>query len=91
MAIKNFDYTIKYNKNFSQAYFEKGCCQIELGNFANAVDSFNKCKELSPEDAERCDEKINICNDEINKLVEKDEKENKEKQDNKDNEDNKDK
>ncbi len=35
---------------------------MELGNFANAVESFNRCKELSPDDIERCDSKINICN-----------------------------
>ena len=77
LAIKNFDWTIKYNKNFSQAYYEKGLCQLELKNYANAVDSFNKCKELSPEDAERCDSKIDICNNEINKIIANEEKRNK--------------
>lgn len=70
-VVKNFDQTIKYDKNFSQAYYEKRYCQLELGNFTNAVESFNKCKQLSFEDSEKCESKINIRNNEINKLVEK--------------------
>ena len=69
LALKNFDWTIKFNPKFSQAYYEKGLCQIELKNFANAVETFNKCKELSPQDTEKCDAKIELCNDEINKMV----------------------
>ena len=66
-AIQQFDLAIKYKADFSLAYYEKGISQMGLGNYALAIDSFNKCKEIDKEETEKCDEKIYECNEFVNK------------------------
>ena len=69
-AIQQFDLAIKYNNDFHEAYYEKGISQMQLGNYADAIDSFNKCKQIDKEETEKCNDKIKECKEAINKLVE---------------------
>ena len=68
-AIQQFDLAIKYKSDFSLAYYDKGISQMELGDYANAISSFNKCKEIDKEEEEKCNEKINECKEAINKQI----------------------
>ena len=63
-ALEMFNLAIKYQDDYYNAYFNKGCILIELDEYVEAINAFNKCKQLKEEDEEciqECDNKINEC------------------------------
>ena len=67
-AIELLDLAIKYQDDYYDAYFNKGCILMNLGNYGEAIQTFNKCKELKgDENDEECEQKIKECAMGINK------------------------
>ena len=64
IAINLLDLAIKYQEDYYDAHFNKGCILMDLGEYSEAIEVFNKCKELKGEDEEginECEEKIREC------------------------------
>jgi len=47
-----FNKSIELNKNYSNAYFNRGLMYFGLGNLKNSIKDFEKCIQLNPEDVE---------------------------------------
>ena len=84
-----FDLAIKYQKDYYNAYFNKGCMLIELGEYIEAIKIFGKCKELKGDEKgslRECNRKIRECTKKMSekgqeveiKYVDKNEEEEKE-------------
>ena len=71
-AVELLDMAIKYKDDYFEAYFNKGCILMRLGEYIDAIQIFNKCKELKPEEAtDECEAKIKECGNLINNGGEK--------------------
>ena len=51
-AAKAFDRVIDFNTGFGQAYFERGVCYYQLGQYHRAMDDFNAAAVLGCETAQ---------------------------------------
>jgi len=48
-AIKEYDKAIKEDKNFKDAYFNRGTCELALKDYKSALEDFNKTIQLDPQ------------------------------------------
>ena len=61
-AIELLDMAIKYQDDYYDAYYNKGCILMNLGEYGEAIQMFNKCKELkADENIDECEQKIKEC------------------------------
>ena len=69
-ALELFDLAIKYQKDYYNAYFNKGEVLIVLGKYFDAITCFNKCKSIKGKDdidsIKECEHKIKECERKIN-------------------------
>lgn len=52
LAIENFDKAIKHDKNLHEAYYYRGSCKLNLGQYDEATIDYKKAIEIYPEYAD---------------------------------------
>ena len=68
-GMEYFELAIKCKPDYSESYFQKGCLEMNMGLYGDAIQSFLNCKVKRKKIDEECEIKIKECTVAVNKIL----------------------